>query len=143
MQFLKPAIMNRICLAVIGLCAAFLLSAQERDPFKPEPPRKPNIREIMPGLLQVGTVLLNKNKKEIAFPVTVNMNEGPIEFLVVTGKGKTHDFKMFKDNKAHIPSDIGILGDSGYQGIKDIHANSRTPIKKPKGKKLTKRQKLY
>ena len=62
---------------------------------------------------------------------------------VASGKGKTHDFKMFKDSKTHIPSNIGILADSGYQGIKDIHANSRTPIKKPKGKKLTKRKKLY
>lgn len=62
---------------------------------------------------------------------------------VASGKGKTHDFKMFKDIKAHITSDVKILGDSGYQGIKEIHSNSRTPIKKLKGKKLTKRQKLY
>jgi hypothetical protein len=62
---------------------------------------------------------------------------------VASGKGKTHDFKMFKDSKVRIHSAIKILGDSGYQGIKDIHTNSRTPIKKPKGKKLTRRQKLY
>ncbi len=62
---------------------------------------------------------------------------------IASGKGKTHDFKMFKDSKTHIPSDIRILADSGYQGIKDIHANSCTPIKKPKGNKLTKRQRLY
>ncbi len=35
------------------------------------------------------------------------------------------------------------FGDSGYQGIKDIYFNSRTPIKKTKEKKLTKRQKFY
>jgi len=62
---------------------------------------------------------------------------------VASGKGKTHDFKLFKDSKARITSGIKILGDSGYQGIKDMHSNSRTPVKKPKGKKLTKRQKLY
>lgn len=69
--------------------------------------------------------------------------ESKMIYGVASGKGKTHDFKMFKDSKLHMPSDIEILGDSGYQGIKDIHANSRIPIKKPKGKKLTKRQKLY
>ena len=69
--------------------------------------------------------------------------ESKMIYGIASGKGKTHDFKMFKDSKSHIPSNIGILGDSGYQGIKDIHANSRTPIKKPKGKELTKRQKLY
>lgn len=57
---------------------------------------------------------------------------------IASGKGKTHDFKMFKDSKVHIPSDINILGDSGYQGIKDIHVNSRTPIKKTQGKEAYK-----
>ncbi|MCP4648678.1 MAG: transposase family protein [PVC group bacterium] len=37
-----------------------------------------------------------------------------------------------------------MLGDSGYQGIKDIHFNSRSPPPpSKKEKKLTKRQKLY
>ena len=91
MQCLSSAFMNRICIAIFGLCGAFLLSGQIKDPFKPEPPRKPNIKEITPGILQVGTVHLNKEKREISLPVTVNMNEGPIEYLVVTGKGKTHE----------------------------------------------------
>lgn len=69
--------------------------------------------------------------------------ESKMIYGIASNKGKTHDFKMFKNSKLHIPSDIKILADSGYQGIKDIHANSRIPIKKPKGEKLTKRQKLY
>ena len=69
--------------------------------------------------------------------------ENKMIYGVVSGKGKTHDFKMFKESKARITPDVKILGDSGYQGIKDIHANSRTPVKKPKSEKLTKRQKLY
>jgi hypothetical protein len=66
-------------------------SQQTNDPFKAEPPNKPNIKEISGGILQVGTVLLNKKKKEVSLPVVVNMNEGPMEYLVVTGKGKTHE----------------------------------------------------
>jgi len=117
MQFLKPAIMNRICLAIIGLCAAFLLSAQERDPFKPEPPRKPNIKEITPGILQVGTVLLNKKKREISFPVTVNMNEGPIEYLVVTGKGKTHESLLVTSTEPfHLQVAMLLLNCKGSDG---------------------------
>ena len=52
---------------------------------------------------------------------------------------------MFKDSKVHIASDIEILGNSGYQGIRDKRYSlySCTPIKKPKGEKLTRRQKLY
>lgn len=37
--------------------------------------------------------------------------------------------------------DIECLGDKGYQGIQKIHANSRTPQKKPKGSKLTREAK--
>ena len=69
--------------------------------------------------------------------------ENKMIYGVVSGKGKTHDFKMFRESRTHIAPDVKILGDSGYQGIKDIHTNSRTPVKKTKGKKLTKRQKLY
>lgn len=66
--------------------------AQEKDPFgKPKPPKKPNIKEISPGVLQVGTVRLEQKTREIHLPVTVNMNEGPLEYLVVTGQGKTHE----------------------------------------------------
>ena len=36
-----------------------------------------------------------------------------------------------------------MLADKGYQGIVKIHENSATPIKKPKGGKLTKEQKRY
>ena len=58
--------------------------------------------------------------------------ESKMIYGVASAKGKTHDFKVFKDSKVRIPSNIQVLGDSGYQGIKDIHVNSRTPVKKPK-----------
>ena len=35
------------------------------------------------------------------------------------------------------------IADKGYQGIAKIHNLSETPIKKPRGKKLTKKQKKY
>ena len=59
--------------------------------------------------------------------------ESKLIYGVNSAKGKTHDFKVFKDSKSkvRIPSNIQVLGDSGYQGIKDIHVNSRTPVKKP------------
>ena len=50
---------------------------------------------------------------------------------------------MFKKSKIVIPKDILLLGDSGYQGMKDIHFKSKIPIKKSKGKKLTKWEKRF
>lgn len=69
--------------------------------------------------------------------------ESKMIYGVISGKGKIHDFKMFQESKIRITPEVRILGDSGYQGIRGIHSNSRTPIKKSKGKTLTKRQKLY
>ena len=58
-------------------------------------------------------------------------------------KGKIHDFKLFQRSKVAIGSNVRLLGDSRYQGIKAIHSNSKIPFKKSKKKPLTKRQKRY
>ncbi len=57
------------------------------------------------------------------------------------GKGKTHDFKLFKSSGIKIPKNRQLIADKGYQGIKKIHELSETPQKKPRGKELTKEQK--
>lgn len=69
--------------------------------------------------------------------------ESQVIYGISCDKGKTHDFKLFKNSKLKIPKETKLLADSGYQGIKDIHANSKIPIKKSRGRKLTKRQKKY
>ena len=51
--------------------------------------------------------------------------------------GRTHDFSLFKKSKFGMNEEIELLGDKGYQGIKKIHTNSRTPLKKRKKKKLS------
>jgi IS5 family transposase len=38
---------------------------------------------------------------------------------------------------------VKIIGDSGYQGIKNHHTNSEHPIKKTKNHELTEEEKLY
>ena len=62
--------------------------------------------------------------------------ESKMIYGVASAKGKTHDFKVFKDSKVRIPSNIQVLGDSGYQGIKDIHVNSLTPLTLRKNRKI-------
>jgi hypothetical protein len=57
------------------------------------------------------------------------------------GKGREHDFKLFKSSKIHLYCDIEFLGDRGYQGIQKIHKNSLTPQKRKRGEKLTKVEK--
>ena len=38
--------------------------------------------------------------------------------------------------------ELELLGDKGYQEIKNIHTNSRTPLKEIKNKKLSKAEKV-
>ncbi len=62
---------------------------------------------------------------------------------IAQAMGKTHDFRLFKDEFMGIDELIQLLADSGYQGILELHANSNIPIKKPKNAELTAEQKRY
>ncbi len=59
------------------------------------------------------------------------------------GKGRMHDFRLFKNSRVRFGELLNVIADKGFQGIKKIHQLSETPIKKAKGKKLTKAQKKY
>lgn len=58
-------------------------------------------------------------------------------------KGARHDFSLYKRSKASLPDEVKCLADSGYQGLTDLRAQARTPVKKPKGGFLTDEQKLF
>ena len=55
--------------------------------------------------------------------------------------GSTHDFRLFKESKVAIAEQTLCLADSGYQGLMDLHANSKIPKKKSKHHPLTLEQK--
>ena len=58
-------------------------------------------------------------------------------------KGKTHDFKLFKNSQTRFHQLLKVIADKGYQGIAKLHNLSQTPIKKSKKKKLTKEPKKF
>jgi hypothetical protein len=55
--------------------------------------------------------------------------------------GKCHDFKLFKDSKTRIHPQQKVMTDSGYQGIKKLHAQTESPKKAAKNIPLTKEEK--
>ena len=57
------------------------------------------------------------------------------------GKGKEHDFRLFKKSSVKLAQKIKLLGDKGYQGIQKLHEFSQTPYKKKAKQKLNKAQK--
>jgi transposase len=60
-----------------------------------------------------------------------------------TGKGREHDFKVFKRSDLPLHPSLELKADKGYQGIKHLHANSQTPHRKPPKKHLSKQQKAF
>ena len=55
--------------------------------------------------------------------------------------GKRHDFRLFRESKTRIHSDIRAETDTGYQGIAKIHAKSVMPKKRSKNTPLTREEK--
>lgn len=55
--------------------------------------------------------------------------------------GKRHDFRLFKESKTQIHPAIGVVTDTGYQGLQKIHAKTQMPKKRSKRNPLTKEDK--
>ena len=53
------------------------------------------------------------------------------------GKGRTHDFKLFKQSSTRIHSDMMLLADLGYLGLERLHTHSFLPVKTTKHHPLT------
>jgi hypothetical protein len=83
-------------------------------------------------------------QKEHTLKTQVIIDENTLKIICLShGKGKIHDFKLFKASGVKLEKSHLMIADKGYQGIAKIHELSETPIKKKKGQKLTKEEKLY
>jgi DDE superfamily endonuclease len=57
------------------------------------------------------------------------------------GKGRRHDFHLYKSSKVHASKETEIIVDTGYQGLQKIHEKTLKPIKRSKKKPLLKSEK--
>jgi len=84
-----------------------------------------------------------KKKHTVKTQIMVN-KKGLILHKTKHRSGKKHDYDMFKKNgPPPIPPEVEIGVDLGYQGIEKDYPdmNVNIPVKKPKGKEFTKKQK--
>ena len=56
-------------------------------------------------------------------------------------RGPVHDFALYQRSNLEPHESLEILADSGYQGLQKLHAQGRTPRKKPRKSELTEEQK--
>lgn len=83
-------------------------------------------------------------QKEHTLKTQVIIDQKTLKIICLSyGKGKVHDFQLFKASGVKLEKSHLMIADKGYQGIAKIHELSETPIKKKKGQKLTKEEKQY
>ncbi|MEO7299968.1 MAG: YdjY domain-containing protein [Verrucomicrobiota bacterium] len=63
------------------------------------------LKQITPKIFEIGSIQLNKENKTIKFPASVNMTNGAVEYVLVTGTGKLHE-SIFKTETE--PSQIHV-----------------------------------
>jgi hypothetical protein len=86
---LLPVAISLVCFTSMPH-AAF---AQEPSPS----PLAPTMREVAPGIYEVGKVRLDQKAITVTFPGSVNMTQGLLEYLIVTPEGSTHESLLVTD----------------------------------------------
>lgn len=51
----------------------------------------PPVKTVSPGVYELGHVRIIKDQKTVSFPAKLGLNNGLMEYLLVTGYGKTHE----------------------------------------------------
>ena len=70
-----------------------LLQAEEAQNTEDEATKEnsASVKEVSPGVFQIGQVTFNQKNRRISFPTTLNMSEGLLEFAIVHIDGKIHE----------------------------------------------------
>jgi hypothetical protein len=69
------------------------------DPTSPEVKSNMPIREISPGVYQLGEVRIDREQRAVSFPARLNMVQGPMEYFLVASWGKTHESILKTDTE--------------------------------------------
>jgi hypothetical protein len=83
-------------IVAIALCAIVLLGSQPAQSSQP-PPSPPIMREVSPGVYEIGQIRLDQKARTVSFPGILNMNDGNLEYLLVTNQGSTHESLLESD----------------------------------------------
>ena len=111
------------CLGPAGILRHLATWAQEN----PQAPLVPNIREVAPGQYQIGLVHLDQKAQCLTFPGALNLNQGLMEYLIVTQEGSTHESLLVTDAR---PTDVQFA--MLLLGAKGSASSERTGMDAPR-----------
>jgi hypothetical protein len=81
-----------------------------------------------------------KKRHTLKSQVVIDLKSGQI-LCTFFGKGRRHDFKLYRASGVRFAAPTESLHDRGYQGIQKLHRKSQLPHKKPRGGQLSATQK--
>ncbi|MCC7374413.1 MAG: hypothetical protein IT581_07140 [Verrucomicrobiales bacterium] len=102
-----------------------ILEPPPLDPQRPPPAQPPPatataamtnmlLRPVAPGIFEVGQVRLDTTTRTVSFPAVVNARQGPMEYLIVTPYGSTHESVLRTEVEPyHIHIAVLLLGAKG------------------------------
>src|SRR6476660_3385606 len=86
------------------------------------------VKEISPGILQLGDVKINKRQRTVSFPAVVNLRHGAMEYLLVGSWGKVHESILRTETDPYrIHLAMLLLGAKGA-GTNDEQMQSPAPF---------------
>jgi DDE superfamily endonuclease/Helix-turn-helix of DDE superfamily endonuclease len=74
-----------------------------------------------------------KKKRHMRKNIVMTDSKKRVLFLSPTKHGRVHDKKLLDKSVLHIPEEISVLADTGFQGLQKQHGNTLIPAKKPRG----------
>lgn len=87
----------------------------------------PVMREVSPGVFEIGKIHLDQKTRTVRFPGELNLHEGILEYLLVTSQGSTHESLLVSEVR---PSDLHfamlLLGAKGSGPDAPAAGNART-----------------
>lgn len=96
------------------------------------PPAHPPIRKIAPGIFEIGQVRLDKDKKSVSFPGVVNMDQGLIEYALVSKVGKLHESLLRTETEPyHIHLAMLLIGTNSETRTAALASELARPKKDP------------
>jgi len=85
------------------------------------------LKEVRPGVFELGQVRFDKDKRTVSFPASVNQREGNLEYVIVTTTGKTHESLLRTTVEPyHLQVALLLLGarDAGTNALPEDPAQS-------------------
>lgn len=118
-------------LSVLGALCFLILPVQAQTGARPlsldlsqtnstpaKPLEKPPIKEVAPGVFELGKVRLSKKTHTVTFPAVVNMRDGVVEYWLVNTGGKVHESVLRTDAQPyHIHLAMLLIGGKGRPNL--------------------------